>query len=124
MTTKAKISRAQAEAALAAVRDRFKPYLEPFEIDGHVYSAAYPEPKLAEDWNDREGWAIVWEEGPDDWAYTVTSGGPSEEERTLVAQAAAEFGADLKPAETPPVRFPKTVYAEPYFSFVLALYPA
>lgn len=133
-----KISREQAEAALAAVREQFKKYLEPetFEAftadDGTEHPArTYPplctEPKLVEDWNG-SGWAICWEDGPDEWAYRATSGGTSEEERVLVAQAAQEFGYDPKAAVArikadEPITWPKGVVGGPYYSFVLSLYP-
>lgn len=119
-----KISRKQAEAALAAVKHQFRTYTEPLVINGEDYGPTITsEPVLIEDWNG-EGWAISWEEGPDDWAFRATSGGTSEEERALVAEANREFGSNLEVSEDQPVAFPKGVYAEPYYSFVLCLYPA
>lgn len=129
-----KITRAKAEAALAAVAEQFKSYTEPFTVPADefgpetTYGPNCPPPTLVEDW-DGPGWAICWEEGPDEWAYRATTGGTSEEERVLVAAAAKENGMDpqaavdrfVKPTE--PVKWPKGVYAEPYYSFVLCLYP-
>lgn len=123
MTT-SKISREQAEAALAAIKHQFRAYTEPLVIDGDEYSPAVDsEPVLIEDYNG-EGWAISWEDGPDDWAFRATSGGTSEEERALAADASREFGTEITIKPDEPVAFPKGVYAEPYFSFVLSLYPA
>ena len=119
-----KISREQAEQALAAVKNQFRAYTEPLIIDGDDLGPTITsEPVLVEDW-DGEGWAISWEDGPDDWAYRATSGGSSEEERVLVAEANREFGANFQVKDDEPVTFPEGVYAEPYFSFVLSLYPA
>jgi hypothetical protein len=134
-----KITRAKAEAALAAVVEQFKSYVEPTTMeaftaeDGTEYPAetfgpTCPMPKLIEDWNG-PGWVISWEEGPDDWAFRATTGGTSEEERILVASAAQEFGHDPQAAVArmkadEPITWPRGVEAEPYYSFVLSLYPA
>lgn len=125
------ITAAQATAALEAVKAQFAEYLKPLVLEADEDGPAItypgsPEPTLVEDYS-REGvWAICWEEGPDEWAYRATMGGTSEEERVLAAQAAVEFGVDpstTAPKADEPVTFPKGVYAEPYMSFVLALYP-
>lgn len=131
-----KISRAKAEAALAAVKETFKSYLEPQTYEAFTDSTGkeWPErtygpectpPILVEDWNG-PGWAICWEEGPSEWAYRATMGGTAEEDRVLVAAAAQGTGVDpqaavgrIKPTE--PTSWPKGVYAEPYYSFVLCL---
>lgn len=114
------VTRKQAEQALAAVRHQFKAYIEPLVINGRNYGGS--EPTLVENY-DNAPFAIVWEDGPDEWAYRATSGGYSEEEHSLAVEAAKEFGvAAPKPREEQPVQFPKGVYAEPYYSFVLALY--
>ena len=168
MSTRTKLSRAQAEAALAAVKAQWAHAITPTDWSGHAhdesltggvleehlfevhgYSGASlarkaermtlvelhaaehkPErmysadPVLIEDWNG-EGWAISWEEGPDEWAMRVHDGGTSEEERALWASVAEEFGADkVEPKGIEPAKFPADVYAEPYYSFVLCLYPA
>ncbi|GAC1533618.1 MAG: hypothetical protein NVS3B1_28010 [Marmoricola sp.] len=124
MTT---ITRKQAEQALAAVRAQFARYLEPLDMgDGTVYPATMPEPKLSMDWGGEV--AILWEEGPDEWAMRATGGGTSETERIMIANAAKEFGYDPQAAVDrmkvdEPITWPKGVYAEPYYSFVLCLYP-
>lgn len=130
-TATATITREQAEQTLAAVRARFIDYLtehhypatEAVKINGVDYPAskaltlapACPEPTLSDQWND--GWAIVWEEGPDEWTYRV-HGGTSEEERGL----AAEFGQTLP--EEAGATIPAGVYVEPYNHIVLSIYPA
>ena len=138
MTAK-KISKAKAEAALAAVKEQFKVYLEPMVMEAftatdgteypeRTYPPECPEPTLIEDW-DGPGWAISWECGPSEWALLVNGGGTSEESRELVAAAAKEFGADPAQAlasmkQIEPVTWPKGVFGEPYYSFLLCLYPA
>lgn len=135
-----KITRKQADAALAAVVEQFRAYVEPTtleaftaedgtEFPAETFGPTSPLPTLVEDWNG-PGWAIVWEEGPDEWAYRATTGGSSEEERVLVAAAAKENGIDPQVAvdryvkDDEPITWPKGVYAEPHYSFVLSLYPA
>lgn len=136
MTTTTKVTKEQAEQALAAVKEQFKVYLEPIVISAEesssgeekVLSPCCPEPTLVENW---QGWAggttdfaILWEDGPDDWAYRATSGGYSEEEFALSVAAAKEFGVEAgKPKQEEPVTWPKGIWAEPYCSFILCLYP-
>lgn len=111
----------QAQATLAAIRHQFHTYLDP--ILGSA--GRMPEPTLAADWDGEGHWAIVWEEGPSDWAHRVTDGGTSEEERVLAAHAAAEFGFEYKPSKgVSPAVLPKGVHVEPYYSFVAVIYPA
>ena len=60
MTTR--LTRRQAVSALAALRDE------------HVAALAFgaPEPVLVQNWSGLDSvrpWAIVWADGPDDWAY-------------------------------------------------------
>lgn len=128
------VTRQDAEAVLAAIKHQFRTYLEPLDLPAEGGSPAMhldpccPEPTLVE-WDDNAPWAIVWEDGPDEWAYRVTEGGTSEEQRVLAADAAREFGADptavvasLRGVE--PATIPASVYVEPVTSFILALYPA
>ena len=93
------ITKAKAEQVLKSVAKAFPGYSE--------YG-----PTLVKDWAETGTWAIVWEEGPYEWCYkyaTLTAGYPAKEE---------EFGGTWKPVK--PV---KGVWTEPYFSFVLCLYP-
>jgi hypothetical protein len=124
-----RVTKRQAEAALRAVEKQFKRYLEPIkdpEGEFEDIPPMCPPPKLSMDWDGHV--AILWEDGPDEWAYRATMGGTSEEERCLVAAAAQEFGKDPKQAVAAmkvdaPMKWPKGVYAEPYNSFILCLYP-
>ena len=117
------LTREQAEASLAAIVAQFRTYVEPMTFPAVGDSPALtlgptcPLPTLLENF-DGTPWVVVWEEGPDEWAYRATGGGTSEEDRVL----AAEFGATL-PDESP-TTFPDGVWAEPVFSFALGLYPA
>ncbi|MFE0472636.1 hypothetical protein ACFW2V_13575 [Streptomyces sp. NPDC058947] len=114
------ITRKQAEQALACVRQQFKVYID----------AGEPEPVLVENWKpfvwqdsrgvetDTYPFAIIWEEGPFEWAYRAEEGGV-DEELTLLGR---EFKEDYV-AHTPAAQgWPKGVHGEPYFSYVLTLY--
>lgn len=93
------ISKAKAEQVLKSVAKAFNAD----ETSG---------PTLVLDWNEPGLHAICWEEGPYEWAYhysTLAAGYPAKDE---------EFGFTWQPIK--PV---KGVYCEPYYSFVLCLYP-
>lgn len=120
MTT---ISKALAEATLDAVKAQHATYLNPHTIDGTVYPALYDPPVLVWDYTDSGAPAIVWEDGPDEWAYRI-DGSPSDEDRSLYAEASAEFGVAVRPSHRPAAKIPAGVYVEPHMSFILALYPA
>jgi hypothetical protein len=64
-------------------------------------------PVVRFDWNDDGHWAILWEEGPFEWACS-----PLDE----VYQGEYDYVAMGVPAI-------KGVFAEPYYSFVMMLYP-
>lgn len=96
-----KVSEAKAELVRKRINASFNPVFE-----GERF---YSEPTLRMDWEGHHV-AILWEDGPSDWAFNL-DGSPSEEDRVLVAQAK-------------PVVLPKGVEAEPFYSFVLVLYPA
>lgn len=123
-----KITQQQAEAVLAAVKAQFAAYLEPITLDGGRVIAGDPPPTLVMDYEDVAGRripAILWEDGPGEWADRASMGGTSEEERVLVAQAAEEFGVPyVKPADDEPVPLPAGVTVEPIYSFVLGIYAA
>lgn len=114
------LTRAQAEQALAAVREQFKIYM----------GAGDPEPKLVEDWkpvvfqNGREvdtepiPFAILWEEGPFEWADRARSGG-IDEELTLEGR---DFDPDYVARTPEAADWPKGVHGSPYFSWALGLY--
>lgn len=110
----------QAEAVRQAVIARYKWWFEP--TDG-MKPLGKPEDVTIR--RDEDGHALIsWEEGPDNWAHQVCDGGSTEEERVEFAQLREEFGGDMKPAEPEPVAFPADVWVEPYYSFVLGVYPA
>lgn len=111
MTTNT-ITPEQAQAVLDAVKARWASWLE------------YTQPMLLGNYEGRGHWAILWEDGPRDWALRFTQGGYSEEEAAMAAAAAEEFDIPYdgpvieKPTETPGVD------AEPIYTFALGLYPA
>jgi len=115
------ISRQQAEQALAAVTQQFVAFCEPLIIGGRNYGISSL-PTLVE--TSQGDWEIVWEDGPDEWAYRASMGGSSEEDRALAAAASVEFGTTITVPEDKPVTFPRGVHAEPVMSFVLGLYEA
>jgi hypothetical protein len=114
------ITREQAEQALSCIRRQFKVYID----------AGEPEPVLVENWKpfvyrngevvdtDPYPFAIVWEEGPFEWACRAKSGGV-DEELTLLGR---DFDKDYV-AHTPAAQgWPEGIGAGPYFSYVLTLY--
>lgn len=102
------ITREQAEAALAAVQERYKGFED--------------EITLIENWDRTVPWLITWEEGPYEWAYRATMGGVNTE---VASELAAEFGTSrrraVRAALESPIVFPPGVFAEPYHSFSLTL---
>jgi hypothetical protein len=104
------ITREQAEAALAAVREQFKSYLLDEAVAG---------PYLIEGWEAPSSrsvaWVIGWDDyAPFEWAYSAQDGGLDEELSSLMETA----------VHTPPAAsWPQGVRSEPYTSYVLALYP-
>jgi hypothetical protein len=123
---KKKLNRRQAEAVFEAVKKRYALHLEGMSETSLDY------PKLVEDWepwwnNDIVPWAILWESGPDEWAYRFSDGGFDEElailsgdlfgrERTREMAEAGRFTEQ-------PAQLKKDVFVEPGTSFVLCLYP-
>lgn len=82
------ITKEQAEQVLAAVKERHEGW----------FDATDPQqgPKLVQDWDWLESgptpWAIVWEEGPDEWAYRFVMGGVNVELASLAADFKAALG--------------------------------
>lgn len=114
------VSEDQAQAVLAAVKTQFRRYLEPVVVDGKDYGPSCPDPTLMMDYDGHP--AILWEMGPEEWAYLVPYGGTSEEERVLAGQASAEFGVAIKAPGVKPAVMPAGVYVEPIMSFILGIY--
>lgn len=115
------VTRAQAEQALAAIIEQF----------GVGYDSL---PELVENWRPfiwRDGkevptgtyrYAIVWEDGPYEWAYRAKDGG-HDEELTLEARSVA--GGEKMTVSTPAANgWPKAVALETYFSYAITLYEA
>lgn len=115
-----KVTQAQAEQALAAVKRQFAAYFEPatFEDGFTVAGSAPPKLVMDFDWTGTgPGPAIVWKEGPYEWAYLACAGGVDEE----MAELAAEVGVTVRAQD--PVKMPEAIWCEPTTSWALALYP-
>lgn len=102
MSTTTKVaSRRDAEAVLRAVKRQFKNYVE-----------SGCEPQLIERWSflrDSDHWAVVWEEGPYDWAHLFPYGGREEEFGSLILDVSADV--------------PARVFCEPITGWALGVYP-
>jgi len=119
--TKQTVTEAKAKLVLAAVEDKFSTWLMDFARDENgrydfdaplVKREGLPGdvPTLVEDWDGNGNWAVVWEGGsPLDWAI----GGIEYDYYD------PEFGFHVKGVE-----LPKGVHCEPYYSFVLVIYPS
>jgi hypothetical protein len=97
---KDKVSRADAEKVLAAVKRRFKAWTEPGLG-----------PHLVRKWDGGYGavpYAIVWEEGPDNW--------------TACASMGSCCKADWPDHPTPKIAVPPTVWLECYTSYALSIH--
>jgi hypothetical protein len=105
------IAETTARAALAAIRAQFSAYLG----DGE------PAPEIRRDWDWLDSgptpWAIVWEEGPDEWAHRAQQGGVDEH---LTASAQDVIPGHV--STTPPAAdWPEGTYAEPITSWAVAI---
>lgn len=106
-----KITRKQAEQALAAIEEQYRTYLAG---DGKKYG-----PKLVENWEPHWSdsvidFVIMWEDGPFEWAYNAKDGGLDEELSSMAGQR-----MDTPAATT----WPEAVWCEPATSYCVALYP-
>lgn len=100
------LSKTKAEAYLAAVKNKFRAWNLDNEWD---FAQNGDKPTLVENWNNDGHWAIVWEgNAPYEWAVAPISDDYFDE----------EFHFTVKGVPVPP-----GVHAEPYYSFVLMLYP-
>lgn len=133
MTTHTDITRTQAEAVRTAVAEQFRSYWQGFTIpaDEDGPERVYPDtqgPVLVEHYESWGGsdirWAIVWEEGPFEWAMNASMGGYDDE----VAEALLACGKDRTYAEqqatVEAVTTPDGVFVEPVNGYVLGVYPA
>lgn len=109
----ARATKRQALSALRAIR-KFYGY-KPGDEDG---------PKLVEEYH---GWystyrnAIVWEEGPFEWAIRAASGGFDEERYHDLKEFLSREEA-IEKAKQQPVKAPKGTFLEPINSYSLGLY--
>lgn len=111
----AAITEEQAEAALDVVKAAYPHWIE------DAPAADHPHLIVESGW-EHDGYLIVWESGPDDWAQQIATGGSTESDRALFAAAAAEFGVTLTAPEPPPATWPDGVTVEPATTYALALY--
>lgn len=112
------VTREQAEQALEAVKGQWS-----YDVaEGNV-------PKLVENWDWLESgttpWAIVWEEGPDEWAMRAQNGGTDEEATALARDDSAIteiLGEQFTVATPAAVAWPEGVFAEPITPWAVGLY--
>jgi hypothetical protein len=123
------VTRKQAEQVLAAIKKRYAGLLE---TDPELPSLRpWPPPKLIENWDFLDSgptpWAIVWEEGPDEWAYRAAMGGLDEEVchlaadeigRSKVARKVRDEGFAMEE----PLQVLKNVHLEPVTTWALGIY--
>lgn len=111
----AKTTKRQVQSALRAIRKAYG--FKPGE-DDHIG------PKLVEEyhgWYNTHSNAIVWEEGPFEWAIHASMGGFDEElYHDLLEFMSSEQAAER--AKKEPIKVPKGTYLEPINSYSLGLY--
>lgn len=127
------VTREQAEAVLALVERKFSSYLKTFgttadgkiDFETLVDVPASERPQLVENWDDAGNWAIVWESGaPSEWAYTGLEDVYVDQEIATTLRDEFQARSPEQTASSAGVQgMPKGVHAEPYYSFVLVLYP-
>lgn len=107
------LTQAQARACLAAVEKQFA---------SHITEGCRP--ALVQAGHQCSGWAIVWEDGPHEWALRAFHGGYDEETYQLAREAGFTPERAEDAARVGGVPCPEGVLAEPVMSFTLGLYPA
>lgn len=115
-----------AQACLAAVEAQYAHYLVDIDGTDPRDRPILLEPGHPNNDSTNGGWMILWECGPDEWAYRTPGGGVDEELLQLAREAGADQRSAAEIATDPPmVAWPTAqVFAEPYASYALALYPA
>lgn len=103
------LTRKQAMAALAVVKKRYTRY------------PGIDTLKLYKDWEDAP-YALVWEEGPYEWAYRAVMGGINDEVATLLMDEGIKPADAGRRSTEEPLTWPDGVQAEPYYTYALALY--
>jgi hypothetical protein len=118
------VTLAQATKALEAVKSQYRAHWD----TGDRY-AAQP-PKLVQNWDWLESgptpWAIVWEEGPFEWAYRAAMGGLDEEACALASDLIGEDEVSRKVKEErfgveEPVATPGGYYLEPVTTWAVSI---
>lgn len=138
-TKTVQVTREQAETVLAKVRQQFLGYCATHAETAAMFAddpdlvktlttfadgapkPENPQPKLVQNfaWNGGEvPWAIVWEEGPFEWAYNAMGGGVDEEMAAMLAAEGIEGGGKVDAVDPVP-----GVRTEPYTTWALAIYP-
>jgi hypothetical protein len=116
MTTPEPITEDQAKAALAAIENQFKVYIQAYEGTSR--------PILRQPGHEGPFWSIDWEEGPTEWALRAFHGGIDWDIINELKAEGVGYTDALKVAQDPAVACPEGVFAEPVNSFILGLYPA
>lgn len=103
-----------AEQAFAAIKKQFAAYID--ENNG---------PELIENWDWLDSgptpWAVVWEEGPFEWAYRAQTGGRDYEATLLMRDAT---GDQTKVVDTPEAEgWPEGFFTEAVTSWAVGIYP-
>jgi hypothetical protein len=131
MTTN-KVTRKQAEAVLALVEKKFASYLKTFatspggeiDFDTMVDVPESDRPHIVESFGDTGQTAIVWESGaPYEWAYSPLADVYVDEEVATVLRDEFKAADPARLASSDGVEDIKGVATEPYYSYVLLLYP-
>lgn len=102
------VTRCDAEKVLAVVKEVWAVYLDD-EGNG---------PVIMEDYNGAR-FAIVWEEGPFEWAIGFDPEHPQYDE-----EASCMVGRKVERPAATTHKMPSHIFVEPYFSFDLCLYLA
>jgi hypothetical protein len=125
------VTRAQADAVAAAVARRYRAYIEPVmsEDGSRVIVAAAEGPVVMEGFMGFDGFHVVWEDGPYEWAYRFTMGGVDEEVAHALHTEGGKSRADAgrlatEAPATLPARLADRVHIEPTTSYAIGVHPA
>lgn len=118
------VSRDQAATLVAAIRERFRAYIEADSGGGPELVDAFD--RDIDAWGAE--WVVLWEEGPFEWALTdLLAPGEVDEEMTNLIQdikpGAVVTFPGVQPATTAALQSAGIFY-EPGYSYTLLVYPA
>lgn len=119
------LTREQAEAAFEQVKEQFAAYLghegyrPPELIKSYVYDVWYGSRVIS---TIEPPYAIVWEEGPDNWALRAKDGG-RDYEATLELRSIPGVNKYVTVDTAPAKAWPSEVFGEPVTSYILGLWP-